>query len=288
MTFDRALTYENLCQVEHLLMSAAAVILSSEELSIRCMAQMRDLERAASTWEWFSTQPKRVAIAAWFMKGKTIHQMYLQCDQQRDEARSQRATMARTIARLRRAVSYWESANSLSRLQAALTRNLDLLDPLLQPSSLDELYESLLLNHAIIPPSPTPYDTCMSPCNTYQGGGPGSRLPLSTSLSSGSGQGLAAMAAHVAAATGDPKATSVLAPPLAYAHLNGSPWHGTGAMEPEKFVRQTPNGMNGAASSPASTRLFVHPALGQQLLNQPMLRTQLDRMRTLEARLPKS
>jgi hypothetical protein len=282
-------------------MSAAAVILSSEELSIRCMAQMRDLERAASTWEWFSTQPKRVAIAAWFMKGKTIHQMYLQCDQQRDEARSQRATMARTIACLRRAVSYWESANSLPRLQAALTRNLDLLDPLLQPSSLDELYESLLLNHAIIPPSPTPYDMCMSPCNTYQGGGaaitqfqgggPASRPPvptvLSTSLSSGSGQGLAAMAAHVAAATGDPKAASVLAPPLANAHLNGSPWHGTGAMEPEKFVRQTPNGMNGAASSSASTRLFVHPALGQQLLNQPMLRTQLDRMRTLEVRLPK-
>jgi hypothetical protein len=103
------------------------------------------------------------------------------------------------------------------------------------------------------------------------------------------------MVAHVAAAMGDTKAASVLALPLANTHLNhlnGSPRHGKGAVEPEKFVpekfvRQTPNGMNsmnGAASSPTSTRLFVHPALGQHLLNQPLLQTQLDRMRTLEAR----
>jgi len=45
-------------------MSAAAVILSSEELSIRCMAQMRDLERAASTWEWFSTQSKLCLVSS--------------------------------------------------------------------------------------------------------------------------------------------------------------------------------------------------------------------------------
>jgi hypothetical protein len=142
--------------VENLIMSAVAVLLISEEISTSCMTEMAELRRVAASWEWFSTQPKRVAIAAWFMRGQTIHQMYLQCDQQRDEARSQRATMARTVARLRRAVSYWESASSLARIQVALTKHLNVLDSIIEPDSLDELFEKVAEN-ATTPHSPVPY-----------------------------------------------------------------------------------------------------------------------------------
>ena len=148
--------------VEHLLMSAAVVILASEELSTRCMSEMGELQRVAASWEWFSLQPKRVAVVARFIRGKTIHQMYLQCDQERDEAKSQRATLARTLARLRRALAFWENVKSLSSLQTALSRHLDLLDSILQPESLDELYERVIELHPV-GPSPLPYDTCPSP-----------------------------------------------------------------------------------------------------------------------------
>jgi hypothetical protein len=116
-------------------LTCARALQYSDNILVQCVA---------ASWEWLSKQPKRMAVAAWFMSGKNIHEMYLECDQQRDEARSQRETMARTLARLRRGVSFWDSVVSLPRLHTALTRHLDIVESLAQPDSLDELYERIM------------------------------------------------------------------------------------------------------------------------------------------------